>query len=273
MGISIGGYSFNNLFLEGKMDVFGYLETVRYRYHLNAVDLWNAQIAERTLPFLQLYGESALRKVKEALDERELRLANIAVDTAHVWDPDPQVRERLHENALAHLKAAVLLGASTVRIDTGAQGESAFSDEAFDFIVGTYREYCRFAEGHGMRVGPENHMGPSLVPAEMVRLAQAVDDPAFGVLLHLGRWNEQAELGDALVAPWAFHTHFDRKTVGTSDAPARIRMLREAGYEGYWAIEHNAPAASAYTEIELLLAGVKQHLLEAQPTDEERVGA
>lgn len=267
MNVSIGGYSFHSLSLEGKMDVFGYLETVRYRYRLDSVDLWNAQIAERELPFLTLFGETALRKVKEALDERGLSLVNLAVDTAHVWDPDPDVRERLHQNALAHLRAAVLLGARTVRIDTGSQGEQAFSDEAFDFIVRRYREYCRFAAEYGMRIGPENHMGPSLVPAEMVKLAQAVNDPAYGVLLHIGRWTELADQGDAMVAPWVFHTHFDRKAAALPDAADRIRTLRMAGYAGHWGIEYNPPADSAYAEIELLLADVKRLLLDAEQSE------
>jgi len=264
MLVSIGGYSFHSLFLEGKMDVFGYLETVRYRYRLDSVDLWNAQIAERTRPLLTLFDESALRRVKKALDERSLNLVNLAVDTAHLWDPDPDVREQLHQNALAHLRAAVLLGAKTVRIDTCSQGQQAFTEEALDFIVRRYREYCRFAAEYGMRIGPENHMGPSLVPAEMVKLAQAINDPAYGILLHIGRWTEQADQGDAMVAPWVVHTHLDRKAASLPDAADRIRTLRKTGYTGHWGIEYNPPAHTAYAEIELLLATVKRLLLDVE---------
>ncbi|MCC3371694.1 sugar phosphate isomerase/epimerase [Cohnella sp. REN36] len=268
MNISLGGYSFNNLFLDGRMDVFGYLETAKYRYRLDAVDLWNAQIAERTKPILTLFDESRLRKVREALDERELRLVNIAVDTAHLWDPDPDVREALRRNAEDHLQAAVLLGAETIRIDTGGRGDQVFSDEAFDWIVRQYQTYCRFARDHGMKIGPENHMGPSLVPAEMVRLAEAVNDPAFGILLHIGRWNEDRATGDNLVAPWVVHTHFDAKTAAAADTPSIIRTLRDAGYRGYWSVEYNAPARNAYAELEHLLAQVKLRLAEALSADE-----
>ena len=39
MKLSIASYSFHGLLDEGKMDVFGYLETIRYRYGLDAADI------------------------------------------------------------------------------------------------------------------------------------------------------------------------------------------------------------------------------------------
>jgi len=263
MKLSIGGYSFNHLSLEGKMDVFGYLESVKYRYRLDAVDLWNAQIAERTQPLLTLADETYLKKVREALDERGLRLINLAVDTAHLWDPDPDMRDALKKNAIAHLQAAVILGAETVRIDTGGYGSDRFTEEAFEHIVNGFREYCRFAKDNGFRIGPENHMGPSLMPGEMKRLAQAVDDPAFGILLHMGRWNEDRETGDEQVAPWVFHTHFDEPTASSPDSSRTVGMLKKSGYDGYWGIEHNAKI-EPYAEIGSLLEMVKIRLAEAR---------
>ncbi len=262
MKISLGGYSFNSLFLEGKMDVFGYLETVKYRYRLDAVDLWNAQIAERTTPLLTLADDSYLRKVREALDERELRLINLAVDTAHLWDPDPEMREALYQNALAHIKAAVLLGADSVRIDTGGYDEHDFSEEAFDWIVTKYREYCRICSDYGIKVGLENHMGPSLMPKQLARIAQAVDETNFGILVHLNRWDDDRERGNEIVAPWVIHTHFDYNTAASENASETVRMLRRYGYDGHWAIEYNPPS-NPYIEIEHVISQVKKRLAES----------
>ena len=39
--ISVLSYSFRGLLSQGKMDVFGYLESCEYRYGLDAADLWN----------------------------------------------------------------------------------------------------------------------------------------------------------------------------------------------------------------------------------------
>ncbi|MGO4373267.1 sugar phosphate isomerase/epimerase family protein [Paenibacillus sp. 2TAB19] len=265
MNISIGGYSFNNTYLEGKMDVFGYLETVKYRYGLDAADLWNGFFIDRkSKPIMKLADESYIRKIKEALDERELRLVNFAVDGAHLWDPDPHMRELLHNNALTHLRAAIIMGAETVRIDTGGSYTEweTMSEEQFDYTVLRYKEFSQVAADNGFKIGPENHMGASLLPREMKRIAEAVDHPAFGFLVHLGRWKADQAEGDRLVAPWAYHTHFDAATAVREDAIETIRMMEASGYAGYWGIEQNAPG-NQYAEIERLIGLVKKLLAEA----------
>ena len=77
-----------------------------------------------------------------------------------------------------------------------------FTAEQFDGIVTRYQEYAQRAYDSGFKVGPENHWGAEVVPANMKRLCEAVAHPGFGVLLHF-RNND----GDAVMAPWAMHTH------------------------------------------------------------------
>ena len=62
--ISILSYSFRGLLDQGQMDVFGYLESCKYRFRLDAADIWTG--------FLPNTEPAFLRKVREALDEREL---------------------------------------------------------------------------------------------------------------------------------------------------------------------------------------------------------
>ena len=69
MNISVLSYSFRGLFSQGKMDVFGYLETCKYRYSLDAVDIWSG--------FLPSLDEDYLKKVRFAIDERNLVLADL----------------------------------------------------------------------------------------------------------------------------------------------------------------------------------------------------
>jgi len=247
MKLSICSYTFNHLTSSGRMNVFGFLETCKYRYGLQAVEIWNETLAS--------LDEGYLAGVKEGLAERELVLACVCVDDAHIWEDDAEAREANYRNALAHLQAAEALGAGSVRIDAGGGGQDlAWTDEQFDEIVRRYREYARRADDNGYRVGPENHWGPETVPANMKRLCEAVDSPAFGVLLHAGRWNgEDAGTGDETVLPWVMHTHL---TPGLSDdgLARTMTMLRDAGYEGYHSVEMNA---ARYTEVAVLLARIR----------------
>ncbi|KEQ22422.1 sugar phosphate isomerase/epimerase family protein [Paenibacillus tyrfis] len=259
MKLSIGGYSFHNSRVADIMDVFGYLETAKHRYRLNAVDLWNGFFCKQENGFPVLPDEGVIRKIREALDERELVVANICLDGTHLVDDDPSLQDRLNQNALLHLQASETLGAKTVRIDFCMGNKQDITEAEFEFIVNTYRTYCDRAAQLGYIVGPENHMGAALNPHLLKRIAEAVDHPNFGILLHMGRWTTDIENGDAIVAPWVMHTHIDDKSINAGKVAGSIGSLIDAGYDGHWAIEYNAKG-NQYAEIEWALSTVKRLL-------------
>lgn len=249
MNISVISYAFHQMAAEGTMDIFGYLETCKYRYRLSTADIWNGM--------LDSLDEAYLLEVKEALEERELTLINLAVDGAHIWEDDAAAREANYQSALAHLRAAEILGAKTVRIDAGgSRDDLGFTDEQFEHVVERYTEFAERAHDEGYKVGPENHWGPEDVPGNLKRICEAVDNPAFGVLLHVGRWKgADAARGDEIVAPWVMHTHL---TPASSDAElkGKMEMLRDSGYDGCWGTE----LVGTYAEVALHLAKVRRVL-------------
>ena len=241
MKISVASYGFHGLLHEGKIDVFGYLESCKYRYHLNSAEIWNGMFPSTE--------EDFLKKLKEGLEERGLELANLCVDGPHIWEDDPAAREQNYQNALVYLKAAKFLNARTIRIDAGGR-ENTFTNEQFDLIVKRYKEYAQFAYDNGFKAGPENHWGAEAVPENMVRICQAVDHPGFGVLLHF-RGNE----GDALMAPWAMHTHISWD-VTENHLDKSISTLLEANYQGYFSIEHHS-AKNEYAAVAVQLSKLR----------------
>ncbi len=247
--ISILSYSFRGLLGEGKMDVFGYLETCRYRYGLEAADIWSG--------FFPTTGESFLKKVRAALDERGLVLADLCVDNAHIWENDPAARQKNSENARTYLKAAAALGARFMRVDAGGRNPT-WTNEEFDHIVARYREYAQFAHDHGFRVGAENHWGTEGVWANLKKLYQAVDHPGFGLSIHIGGWQgteaEKTE-ADRAVAPWVCHTHF-AWNICEGPLVEKMENLRQAGYGGYYSVEHHS-AQDEYAAVGIQLARVK----------------
>src|SRR5579859_646370 len=138
MTISIASFSFHGAAAAGVMDVFGYLEACRYRYHLTTADIWNGLLGSDV--GVQL-DPDRLAKVRRAMDERDLVCMNYHADGCHPWEDDPEIRARHRELAYRHLKAAEVLGAKTVRIDTGGR-DREWSEEQFDFITKAFREFA-----------------------------------------------------------------------------------------------------------------------------------
>jgi sugar phosphate isomerase/epimerase len=256
MNLSIASYSFHGLLAEGKIDAFGYLESCKYRYGVDTADFWNGLIGTT--------DEDYLVKVRQAVEDREMTVVNYHVDGVHLWEDDPEARERNYRAALEHLRAAVILGARTVRFDTGG-AIGPMTPEQFDYVVARYREYCRFAADHGFRLGPETHWGFSLIADNMVRIAEAVDSPAYGILLHIGHWEDgDPASGDRRLAPWAAHTHVDANVTATCLAE-KMQLLTDCGYSGCWGVEHHS-ARNEYAEVACQLAAVRRVLAEKRWT-------
>lgn len=256
MTLSIMSYSFNQMEKEGLSDIFTYLETLRYRFGLETADIWNGS--------LKSLDESYLKQVKNGLDERGLSVSCFAIDQAHIWEDDPALRERNYQNALRNLQAAEILGAQTVRLDCGGpRGETIeWTPQQFDTIAKRFGEYAQRAAANGYRIGPENHWGAAMAPQSVVKLCKAVNNPAFGVLLHFERWHgPDAEKGDEIVAPWAMHTHIGR--VDGNLVAARMQAVRDAGYRGVWSVEY---VSMRYSELALRLAQARD-VLEQWRTD------
>jgi sugar phosphate isomerase/epimerase len=250
--ISILSYSFRGLLEEGKMDVFGYLETCKYRYGLDAADIWTGFLPHREEPFI--------RKVREALDDRELTLVDLCVDGAHVWEDKPEDREKNHQNALDWLKVAGALGARFMRTDAGGRADT-WTDEQFDHIVRRYKEYAQFAGDHGFRVGAENHWGAERTWANLKKLYEAVGHPAFGLSLHIGGWSgSEAEraAADRDVAPWVRHTHI-AWDICNGPLEEKLAPLWNAGYDGSYSVEHHS-AKNEYRNVAIQLAQVRSVL-------------
>ncbi len=243
MKLSVASYSFHGLLREGMMDIFGYLETIKYRYDAHA-DIWNG--------FFPSLDDDFLMKVKEGLEERELVLANLCVDGPHLWEDDPDVREQHYQDGLAYLHAAEVLGARTVRIDAGVHRDT-FTEEEFDFIVKRYREFAQRAYDNGYKIGPENHWGAERDPETMKRLCQAVDHPGFGMLLHF-----HGTPGDDLMAPWAMHTHIMYAAV-MNCLEYCMTTLKKYDYQGFWSVEHHS-GKNEYTETGIQVARVRDIL-------------
>jgi sugar phosphate isomerase/epimerase len=252
MKVSVLSYSFRRLLNEGTMDLFGYLETCRYRYGLQAADIWNG--------FLPTLEPGYLAKVRFALEEREMVLADLCVDKAHLWEDDSDLREQNRQNALAHLRAAEQLGCRFMRVDAGGR-LAEWTDEQFDYIVAGYQEYAQFAWDHGFRMGSENHWGTERRWENTQKLYKAVDHPGFGLSCHIGNWEgtpEEVDTADRESAPWVCHTHIASNII-EGPLEGKLGNLHGAGYDGYYSVEL-WESEREYTRVGAMIASVRDVL-------------
>ena len=257
--LSCLSYSFNGLVREGMMDIFGYFETCRYRFGLDAADLWNGMFKST--------DDAYINKVHRALEERQLVVPNIAADGCHLIsspsEDSPEDRARLRNLQDTYLKICKKLGVGFLRLDAGPMPggyvtnniRDTWKAEDFDYLVKRYRELAQYAYDNGFKVGAENHMGHEKYLPNMEKLIKAVDHPGFGICVHFGGWTgtpEDNDVADAAVVKHICHTHFPWDTCESPKLVEKMNLLRNAGYKGYYSAEHHS-AQNEYnlTEVQL----------------------
>jgi sugar phosphate isomerase/epimerase len=230
--VSVASYSFHKALEEKTIDIYGYLESARFRYHLNTADIWNGFIKDMEL--------DDYRKIHTALEERGMKVVNLCCDWAHPWADDKDLLAK--NNALAEkmLKCAEILNAKTVRIDLGVSNMD-ITEEQFGYVASKFTEYTHRAYNSGFTVGPENHWGASRRLSVQKRLREAVNSPGYGMLLHLGNWEleegQTLDGNDLIMAPFASHMHIMYEYALRADEV--LPALSAAGYKGVWSVEHH----------------------------------
>ena len=260
--LSCLSYSFNGLVREGMMDIFHYFETCRYRYGLDAADLWNGMFTST--------DDNFINKVHRALEERQLVVPNIAVDEGHILASGNEDQAKLFATQDRYMQIAKRLGVGFVRFDAGPymsngrKEADGWTNQEFDFIVKRYKELSQLAYDNGFRIGAENHWGPEKCWIHMEKLIKAVDHPGFGICVHFGGWNADSpetreadnDAADKAVVKYVCHTHFPWDICESPKLVEKMTLLRDAGYKGYYSAEHHS-GQNEYNLTEVQLSKIR----------------
>ena len=256
-GLQIGicSFSFHRMLAEGKQDIFQFIRDCK-ALGCTQLDPWNAHLAEvqegekvifagrnpGSSGYLSAADSDYIYRVRQAADDAEIPFGCIAVDGAHIYDADHDVRRQNRERAYRWLEVAQMLGADTVRIDAG--GTEDLPDEQLETIVDGYSDLVPRAREMGIRVIFENHWGATVVPENVIRIHDA--NPGLGLLLDTHNWKpDRRKEGRAQCAERATAVHvktfqFDgegNEVTPGEDVSEAIQVLIRAGYKGVWGIE------------------------------------
>ncbi len=144
---------------------------------------------------------------------------------------------------------AAVMGAPHIRVFAGtAKGIS--DAEARQMCIGALEECCDYAGAKGIFLGLENHGGIVAEPEGLLEIVRTVKSPWIGINLDTGNFHTEDPYADLeKIAPYAVNVQLKveikrrgQKENEPSDLPRLIKILRDANYQGFVALEYEAKA-------------------------------
>ena len=121
-------------------------------------------------------------------------------------------------------------------------------DEAKKLAIEALEETCAYAGTKGVVLGLENHGGIVAEAADILDIIRAVKSPWFGVNWDSGNFRTDDPYHDLeLIAPYAVNVQWKpevqprhAKEKQPADLKRIVKILRDANYQGYLALEYEA---------------------------------
>src|SRR5258706_5653938 len=159
---------------------------------------------------------------------------------------------------------AALLGAPHIRVFAGPKPRDIDLADAKKLCIEGLNEPADYAGSKGIFLGLENHGGIVAEPDDLLEIVKAVKSPWLGVNLDTGNFQTDDPYADlARCAPYAVNVQLKveitrrNKKSEPSDLSRLIRILRDANYQGYVALEYEG-AEDPWQSIPGWLKRIKQ---------------
>jgi sugar phosphate isomerase/epimerase len=138
-------------------------------------------------------------------------------------------------------------------VSTTSGGEPDDWDRVKGTLVDRFGELARYAQGAGVMIGMEPHVGAALHrPEQVLWLLEQIDSPGLTIHFDISHFNVQGMAMEPVIerlAPHSAHTHVkDERGVapnheflipgeGEMDYVRYLTAMRRAGYEGHIVVE------------------------------------
>lgn len=173
--------------------------------------------------------------------------------------PEGEARDKQLQECREWIDYAALMGAPAIRIFAGKVPAGDTEEAAIDRCVAGINESLKYAATKGVFLALENHGGITATPEQMLKIIQKVDSsPWFGVNFDSGNFQTDDPYRDLeKIAPWAVNAQI-KASVSVAgrkqpaDFPRIVKILRDAGYRGFVALEYEEKE-SPFEEIPKLL--------------------
>ena len=187
-----------------------------------------------------------LLKVKRHAFLRGVAISGTAVGNTFTVPAGPK-RDQEIANVKHWIDHAAIMGAPHIRIFAGEAPSGTSRDQAKALCIAAIEECCEYAGSKGIFLGLENHGGIVAEADQVLEIVRAVKSPWLGINLDTGNFHTDDIYGDlAKCAPYAVNvqvkTEISRRgqKKEPTDLSRVIKLLRDASYQGYVALEYEA---------------------------------
>lgn len=197
--------------------------------------------------FPKEFDDDFLVKLKRHAFLRGVAISGSAVGNKFTLPKGPQRDEQI-AMVKKWVDRCALFGGPHIRVFAGEGHKDLSPGEARKLSIEALEECGEYAGKRGIFLGLENHGGIVAEPADLLAIVQAVKSPWVGINLDTGNFHTDDPYADlAKCAPYAVNVQYKveihRRGAKQNEIadPARIvKILRDANYQGYVALEYEA---------------------------------
>ena len=191
------------------------------------------------------FGDDYLIQLKRHAFMRGIAISGSAVGNNFVLS---KPTDRAEQIALVKkwVDHCAVLGAPHIRVFAGPAQDKDIP-AAKKLCIEALEECGDYAGKHGVFLGLENHGGIVAEPADILEIIRAVKSPWIGINLDTGNFHTDDPYADlAQCAPYAVNVQFKAEIMRrgqkkeTADLARVVKILRDANYQGYFALEYEA---------------------------------
>jgi sugar phosphate isomerase/epimerase len=185
-------------------------------------------------------------KLKRQAFLRGIALSGTAIGNTFT-PPAGEKRDREIKTTKTWIDHAALMGIPHIRVFAGTLEKGQTPEEAKRNCIETLSQCCNYAAEKGVFLGVENHGGIVANPKDLIEIVRAVQSPWVGINLDTGNFHTEDPYADLeKIAPYAVNVQVKTevtplgKKATESDLQRLIKILKDANYQGWVALEYEA---------------------------------
>lgn len=227
--LCVSTWSFHTLFESGEIQLLKFPEMIVDRYGIHNIEVVSTHAAST--------AHSYFRELEAVLDHAGVRVVNIPIDYAELWEKpalsakDPKEREHAIALYQKWIDLAGWMKVHSVRCDPGLIDLNDLAP-----TIASYKTLVEYAGPKGVDVVVENHGSSSKHPeqlAEVLRASGAGSLPDFGNFPD----EETRERGLRQLFPLAKNICHVKVDLSRFDLGKCVTIARESGFGGVYSIE------------------------------------